>query len=69
MDFEEKAKIRIEHWMDHSEDHVKEYERFAEELENKGKIKTAQHIRAIASMTAKSHEHLKSAMRTLGQTE
>ena len=28
MDFQEKAKIRIEHWLSHNESHVKEYEEF-----------------------------------------
>lgn len=36
MEFQERAKMRIEHWMKHTVDHVKEYSRFVGELENFG---------------------------------
>ena len=33
MEFEEKARIRMEHWLSHSEQHQEDYEKFADELE------------------------------------
>jgi len=32
----EKAKIRIDHWIDHNKDHLQEYEAVAVELESVG---------------------------------
>ena len=45
MDFAEKAKIRIEHWIRHNEDHLREYEEFAKELDEAGNNDSADHIR------------------------
>jgi hypothetical protein len=33
MEFIEKAKVRLDHWIHHSDYHNEEYESFAEELE------------------------------------
>ncbi|MCU0595631.1 MAG: hypothetical protein MUC98_09255 [Desulfobacterota bacterium] len=38
MNFIDKARIRIDHWIHHSEDHSQEYVSFAAELEEAGKI-------------------------------
>ena len=68
MEFIDKAKIRIEHWIHHSEDHQQEYVSFARELEETGKIESARHIREMVSLSARSTECLKKAMNALGQT-
>ena len=65
MDLTEKAKIRIEHWIRHNEDHLEEYEAFARELETAGKNETARYIREIAALMAQSTEHLEKALRSL----
>ncbi len=33
MDFIEKARVRLEHWIHHSDHHNEEYEMFADQLE------------------------------------
>ena len=65
MDFQEKAKIRIEHWMSHNDSHVKEYEEFANELEKEGKKACANHIKEMIDLTVKSNEALKKAIGAL----
>jgi hypothetical protein len=65
MKFEEKAKIRIEHWLKHTADHLKEYEQFANQLEDAGNKDSAQHIREMADLTARSTECLDSALSAL----
>ncbi len=62
MEFREKAKLRIEHWMKHTEDHVKEYARFADELEKSGYNDAACNIREMATITAKCSHCLKNAL-------
>ena len=44
MDFLEKAKIRMEHWIGHSDQHQEDYEIFRRELEKAGKKKSAEYI-------------------------
>ncbi len=62
MEFREKAKLRIEHWMKHTADHVKEYARFADELENSGYHNAARNIREMVEITAKCSHCLKNAL-------
>jgi len=66
MEFIEKAKIRLEHWIHHSEDHYQEYVSFAKELEEAGKIESARHLKDMIALTTRSTECLKKAMKTLG---
>ena len=65
MDFAEKAKIRIEHWLDHNEHHQEEYEMFAEQLEASGKIESAREISEMVRLTAESTECLRKALAAL----
>jgi hypothetical protein len=69
MEFVEKARVRLEHWIHHSEDHYQEYVSFAKELEDAGKIASAQHIRDMISLTTRSTECLRKAMKALGQEQ
>jgi len=62
MKFQEKAKIRIEHWIKHAADHLKEYEQFADELEKEGNTDSARHIREMAVLTARGTDCLDSAL-------
>ncbi len=48
MEFEEKAKMRIEHWMKHNSDHIKQYTQFADVLEKSDHNDAARHIREMA---------------------
>jgi hypothetical protein len=66
MDFAEKARIRMEHWIHHNLDHLENYEIFAGELENAGKTECAWHIRAMGDLLSQSNDHLKEALRYLG---
>jgi len=65
MEFQERAKMRIEHWMKHTVDHVKEYSRFAGELENSGYGDAASNIREMAEITNKCSQYLKNALLAL----
>jgi len=66
MEFVEKARIRLEHWIHHSEDHYAEYVSFAKELEEAGKIESARHLREMIGLTSRSTEYLKKAKNALG---
>jgi hypothetical protein len=65
MDFVEKAKIRLEHWITHNDHHQEEYEMFAEQLEAAKKNKSAQYIREMIELNSKSNECLRKALRIL----
>jgi hypothetical protein len=65
MDFVEKAKIRMVHWIHHNLDHLENFEVFAGELENAGKAECAWHIRAMGALLSQSNDHLKEALRYL----
>ena len=65
MEFIEKAKVRIEHWMHHNEHHIEEYEMFAEQLEEAGKKESAAAIKEMIGLTSKSSECLRKALDTL----
>jgi hypothetical protein len=67
MQFNDKARIRLEHWIHHSEDHYQEYVSFAKELEEAGKIESARHLKDMVSLSARSTECLKKAMKALGE--
>jgi len=61
----EKAKIRLEHWISHSDHHFEEYETFADQLEEAGKPESAKCIREMMALTSKSTECLREALRLL----
>lgn len=65
MDFSEKAKIRMEHWLKHSESHITEYGRFVEELEAAGMRAGADHIREMIAWTAKGNACLREALKVI----
>lgn len=65
MEFIEKAGMRIEHWIKHSQSHLAEYQAFAEELEQAGHQACAAQIRQMAQLTQKSEDHLRSALDNL----
>ncbi len=65
MDFVEKARKRMEHWLQHNDRHQEEYEAFAAELEAAGKAECAASIRRMAALAAESNECLRKALRAL----
>jgi hypothetical protein len=65
MEFQEKARVRIEHWLDHNKSHVEDYQKFAEQLEEAGMQTSAGHIREMIAWTAKSNACLEEALATL----
>ncbi len=66
MDLVDKAKIRLEHWISHNDQHFQEYKDFAEQLESAGKTESAGHIRELMDHAARSAECMKKALRSLG---
>ena len=65
MDFVDKAKVRLEHWIAHNDNHLEDYERFAEQLEEAGKKKSADYVWEMKELSAKSNECLRKALKAL----
>jgi hypothetical protein len=65
MDFVEKARIRLEHWITHNDHHQEEYEMFAEQLEAANKKESATHLREMISLNSKSTECMRDALKAL----
>ena len=66
MEFSEKARIRLEHWLSHNEHHLEEYKGFADLLEEAGKSESAKYIREMVNHSVLSTECMKKALRALG---
>lgn len=65
MDSLEKARIRMEHWIEHNNQHQQEYESLIQELEKAGKEKAASEVRTMSELTGKGSEHLRQAIAAL----
>ena len=65
MEFVEKAKIRLEHWITHNDHHHEEYDLFADQLEDAGKIESAKAIREMIALSEKSNQCLRDALKNL----
>lgn len=65
MDFIDKAKIRLERWITHNEQHLEEYEEFARELEEAGKKGSSEQVREMMDLTNRSNECLRKALKAL----
>jgi len=65
MEFLEKAKIRLEHWMKHNEEHQKEYLEFADQPEEAGKKVASDSIREMAQLENQSNQCLQKALDNL----
>lgn len=65
MEFIEKAKIMLEHWITHNDHHQEEYEMFAEQLEGAGKEESARYVRETIELTSRSTQCLKKALKAL----
>ncbi|MCG6879170.1 MAG: hypothetical protein LJE96_08510 [Deltaproteobacteria bacterium] len=65
MEFVEKAKIRLEHWITHNDHHHEEYDLFAEHLEDAGKTESAKAIREMIELSEKSNQCLRDALKNL----
>jgi hypothetical protein len=67
MDFVEKARARLNHWIAHNDSHQQEYEKFATELEGAGKTASARQIREMVALEKRSCECLRRALEALEQ--
>ncbi len=65
MEFEEKAKIRMEHWIRHGRSHLEEYRGFSRDLEAAGKSASAQAVSQMAEYTQKGLASLENALAVL----
>jgi hypothetical protein len=65
MEFIEKARVRLEHWVTHNDHHQEEYEMFAEQLEATGKKKSAEYVRDMIQLTRESTDCLRKALKAL----
>ena len=69
VDFIEKARMRLEHWLTHNDHHQEEYELFADQLEENGKAGAAGQIREMAVLASKSNECLRNALKELAKED
>ena len=65
MDFVERARLRLQHWLEHNEKHREEYAAFAAQLEQAGKQASAAHVREMARLARKSDDSLRKALDAL----
>jgi hypothetical protein len=65
LEFVEKARIRLEHWITHNDHHQEEYDLFADQLENAGKSESANAIREMIKLSAKTTDCLRDALKNL----
>jgi len=65
MDFIEKAEIKLKHWVEHNDQHSEDYEVFAKQLNDAGKQDSAQYVKEMMELTAKSTECLRKALTAL----
>jgi hypothetical protein len=65
MDFVEKAKIRLEHWITHNDHHHEEYLMFADQLEEAGKTESSGYIREMVELSHRSTDCLRRALKAL----
>jgi hypothetical protein len=65
MDAMEKARIRLEHWIEHNDQHQREYETFAQELVRSGKTQSAEFVQEMITLNAKATGCLRKALQTL----
>lgn len=65
MEFKEKAKIRIQHWLKHNQEHAQEYQNMARELEANGLPEVAEAIMALAKNTELGSACLQKAISAL----
>ncbi len=67
MEFVEKARVRLNHWLDHNDSHQQEYEKFAAELEEAGRTASALQVREMVTLSKRSGECLRRALQSLEQ--
>lgn len=65
MEFVEKARIRLEHWIRHNEHHYQEYEMFVEQLEGVGETESAKHVMEMMELLSKGTDCLRRAIKRL----
>jgi len=65
MEFVEKARIRLEHWITHNDHHHEEYEMFVDQLAQVGKQESAKYVKEMMELTAKGTECLRKALKAL----
>ncbi|MBN2032860.1 MAG: hypothetical protein JW836_06245 [Deltaproteobacteria bacterium] len=65
MDFVEKARIRLEHWIKHNDEHCEEYAVLAQQMEEAGKSESAQQVREVMELSSRSTDCLRKALKAL----
>ena len=67
MEFIEKARVRLNHWIAHNDSHQEEYGKFAASLEEAGQTASALQVREMVGLSKKSSECLRRALQSLEQ--
>ena len=70
MDFMEKAKIRLDHWISHNDSHCEEYEAFAKQLEEADNLQRCFNTAALfLSYRPRSEPEIRQRLRRRGFTD
>jgi hypothetical protein len=69
MNFQERAKIRMEHWVSHDQEHLAEYLEFAQQLNLAGLSESAAAIQEMAGCMAQGMDCLQRALAALDKGE
>ncbi len=62
MEYTEKVRKRLEHWLEHNEKHIEEYKKLAAELKTKGYDSAANYILKLVEHTNRMNEEIKNAL-------
>ncbi len=61
--------VVLEHWMEHNASHLRDYEKFAAQLDEARASRSAAHIREMAELTRKIDDCLQKALAALEGVE
>lgn len=65
MEFLEKTRIMLEHWIKHNDHHQAEYTQLSDQLEKAGKKESARFIREMTDYQSRGTECLREALKAL----
>ncbi|GAB6888549.1 hypothetical protein JCM13304A_20480 [Desulfothermus okinawensis JCM 13304] len=65
MEYIEKVRKRLEHWMEHNEKHMEEYKKLAEELKSNGLDSAAHYIMNLVKHTENMNREIEEALKNL----
>ncbi|WP_461833467.1 hypothetical protein [Desulfothermus sp.] len=65
MEYTEKVKKRLEHWMEHNNKHMEEYKKLADELKSNGLESASKYILNLVEHTQNMNREIQEALKNL----